>query len=69
VRVGSESVSTVEGQGQWSTAFERRCRGRKEDEGVEGKEEEVGDDGAVTGGEGKCSKMGVGGREGGDGSS
>ncbi len=34
-----------------------------------GKEEEVGDDGAVTGGEGKCSKVGVGGKDGGDGSS
>ena len=28
----------------------------------------MGDDGAVTGGEGKCSKVGVGGRDGGDGS-
>jgi hypothetical protein len=66
--VGSESDSSVEGQGWWSRAFERRCWGRKEDEGVAGKEEEVGDDGAVTGGEGKCSKVGVEGREGGDGS-
>ena len=49
-------------------AFERRWRGRNEDAGVAGKEEEVGDDGAVTGGEGKCSKVGVGGRDGGDGS-
>jgi hypothetical protein len=67
VRAGSESDSAVEGQ-EWSRAFERRCRGRKEDEGVTGKEEEVGVDGAVTGGEGKCSKVGVEGRDGGDGS-
>ena len=33
-----------------------------------GKEEKVGDDGAVTGGDGKCPKVGVGGRDGGDGS-
>ena len=33
-----------------------------------GKEEKVGDNGAVTGGEGKCTKVGVGGRDGGDGS-
>jgi hypothetical protein len=66
--VGSESDPAVEGEGQWSRAFERRWRGRKEDAGVAGKEEEVGDDGAVTGGEGKCSKVGVGGRDGGDGS-
>jgi len=66
VRVGSESDSL--GEGQWSRAFERRWRGRKEDVGVTGKEEDVGDDGAVAGGEGKFSKTGVGGKEGGGGS-
>jgi len=51
VRVGSESDPAVEG-GQWSRAFERRWRGRKEDAGVAGEED-------VSGGEEKCSKVGV----------
>jgi hypothetical protein len=66
VSVGSESVSRV-GR-HWSKAFERRWRGRKEDLGVTGKEEDVGDDGAVGGGEGKSSNEGVGGKDGGAGS-
>jgi len=41
--------------------------GRKEDLGVAGKVEDVGEDGAVCGGEGKFSKEGVGGRDGGTG--
>jgi hypothetical protein len=49
-------------------AFERRWRGRKEDVGVAGKVEEVGDDGVVAGGEGKFSNVGVGGGDGGAGS-
>lgn len=49
-------------------AFERRWRGRKEDVGVAGKVEDVGDDGVVAGGEGKFSNVGVGGGDGGTGS-
>jgi hypothetical protein len=62
VRVGSESDSV--GGGQPSRGFERRWRGRKEDVGVTGKVEEVGDEGAVGGREEKFSKVGVGGGEG-----
>ena len=42
----------------WSRAFEHRWKGQKEDSGIVGKEE-VGDDGAVTSGEGKYSTVGV----------
>jgi hypothetical protein len=64
--VGSESVSGVERQ--WSRAFERRWMGRKEDLGVAGKVDDVGDDRAVCGGEGNSSNEGVGGKDGGAGS-